>query len=183
MKQNLYVGLVHYPVYNKFKEVVITSITNLDIHDIARSCKTFGVKSFFIINPLETQKKLLERVLKFWKTEIADYYNPDRVNALSIIEYSETIESVIENIKNQEEVHPLIISTTAAKLKNQLSFKKYKKIQEPVLLLFGTGSGLTKDIHKLADFVLEPIGGVGNYNHLSVRSAVAIVLDRLSTEK
>ncbi len=183
MKQNLYVGLVHYPVYNKFKEVVTTSITNLDIHDIARSCKTFGVKSFFIINPLETQKKLLEIVLKFWKTEIADFYNPDRVNALSIIEYSETIESVIEKIKNQEEVHPLIISTTATKLQNQLSFKKYKKIQKPVLLLFGTGNGLTKEIHKLADFVLEPIGGVGNFNHLSVRSAVAIVLDRLSSEK
>ena len=127
MKQNLYVGLVHYPVYNKFQEVVTTSITNLDIHDIARSCKTFGAKKFFIINPLETQKKILERVLKFWKTEIADFYNTDRVQALSIIEYSESIRSVIERVKNQEEVQPLIISTTAAIVKNLLSFKKYRK--------------------------------------------------------
>ncbi|MCK4696288.1 MAG: RNA methyltransferase, partial [Candidatus Cloacimonetes bacterium] len=32
-------------------------------------------------------------------------------------------------------------------------------------------------------YILKPIKGVGNYNHLSVRSAAAIVLDRLTSEK
>ncbi len=34
-----------------------------------------------------------------------------------------------------------------------------------------------------ADFFLEPIKGPSDYNHLSVRSAVAIVLDRLLGER
>jgi hypothetical protein len=33
-----------------------------------------------------------------------------------------------------------------------------------------------------ADYILEPIYGPGEYNHLSVRSAVAIILDRLLGE-
>ncbi|HHE39269.1 MAG TPA: RNA methyltransferase [Candidatus Cloacimonetes bacterium] len=185
MKPDIYLGLVHHPVYNKFRKVVTTSITNLDIHDISRSCLTFGVKSFFIINPIPTQKLMLNRILKFWKSEIANEYNPDRVNALSIINYAESIESSIQQIKKQEEVDPIIITTTAVKQKNHLKFEEYHKlkINKPVLLLFGTGNGLTDQVHNLADYILEPIYGVQNYNHLSVRSAAAIVLDRLYSEK
>ncbi|MCK4312061.1 MAG: RNA methyltransferase [Candidatus Cloacimonetes bacterium] len=182
MKQNLYVGLVHHPVYNKFNEVVTTSITNLDVHDISRSCLTFGVKKFFIINPLETQEIFLKRILKFWKSEIATSYNPDRVIALSLIEYAKDIESVIKKI-NQQEEDCLMITTTATDFKDQLGFEDLSKINKPVLLLFGTGSGLTKEVHELADYILKPIKGIGNYNHLSARSAVAIVLDRLYSEK
>ncbi len=185
MKPNLYLGLVHHPVYNKFREIITTSITNLDIHDISRTCMTFGVQNFFIINPLPTQEQMLSRVLKFWKSKSANKYNPDRVNALSIIKYAESIESSIRKIKKQEEVSPIIITTTAVKQKNQLQFDEYPKLkkEKPVFILFGTGNGLTDKVHDLADYVLEPIYGVKNYNHLSVRSAAAIVLDRLYSEK
>ncbi len=180
--RNIYVGLVHSPVYNKFGDVVTTSITNLDIHDIARSCMTFGIKKFFIINSLETQKKLLERILKFWKSDVASKYNPDRVNALSIIDYAKDIEDAKKKINLQEEDY-LVISTTASTLKSQLSFHDFGKLEKPVFLLFGTGNGLTEKVHQAADYILEPISGIDNYNHLSVRSAVAIVLDRITSEK
>ena len=182
MQQNIYLGLVNHPVYNKFGDVVTTSITNLDIHDIARSCKTFGLKKFFVITPLKTQELLLNRILKFWKSDIAKEYNNDRVQALSLIEYAVDIETVVKQISLQED-DCLVITTTAANLKQQIKFDDLKKLRRPVLLLFGTGNGLTKEIHELADHVLKPIEGKGNYNHLSVRSAVAIVLDRLSSEK
>ncbi len=182
MNSNIYLGLVHHPVYNKFGDVVTTSITNLDVHDIARSCKTFGVKKFFIITPLETQEILLNRILKFWKSDIALEYNNDRVQALSLIEYAVDIQTAQKQISLQED-DCLVVSTTAARLKQQISINDLKKSSSPVLLLFGTGNGLTKEIHEQADHVLEPIEGEGNYNHLSVRSAVAIVLDRLSSEK
>jgi hypothetical protein len=180
--KNIYVGLVHHPVYNKFGEVVTTSITNLDIHDIARSCRTFGVKKFFIITPLESQKKLLERVLKFWNSEIAIKYNPDRVDALSIVECAQNLTDAKKKINTQEE-RCLLISTTAANLNNQLTFEDFGDLENSVFLLFGTGNGLTKEIHNSADYVLKPIDGASEYNHLSVRSAVAIVLDRISSEK
>ena len=170
MKNNLYVGLVHYPVHNKFGEVVTTSITNLDIHDISRSCVTFGVKKFFIINPLESQRQMYERITNFWKTEIAQRYNPDRVNALSVIDYAFDIESVQQKINSQEE-GCLTITTTAMKLEHQ--------IVESDL----TGFNVFCAMPELADYVLAPIKGKGNYNHLSVRSAVAIYLDRLTSDK
>ena len=46
-------------------------------------------------------------------------------------------------------------------------------------MLFGTGWGLEKSILTEADYVLDPIEGVGEYNHLPVRAAIAIILDRL----
>ena len=182
MRHNLYVGLVHHPVYNKFGEVVTTSITNLDIHDISRSCLTFGVKKFFIINPLDTQKQLFERILKFWQSKIANHFNPDRVNALSIIDYAYDLESAIKQINSQEEDYA-VVTTTATELDGQLKMKNFGKLDKPIFLLFGTGNGLTNEIHEQADHVLEPIKGVGNYNHLSVRSAVAIILHRLTSVK
>ena len=50
---------------------------------------------------------------------------------------------------------------------------------EPICLLFGTGYGLVDEIMAEADYTLEPIVGPTDYNHLSVRSAASIILDRL----
>ncbi len=187
MKNNIYLGLVHYPVLNKTNEVVNTSITNLDIHDISRSCHTFGIKNFFIIQPIMSQHELFSKVLNFWNTDIALSYNPDRVEALSVIKFSRTIDETIKIINNQELTNPLVITTTAAKSERQITIPDLIKIKrdsgKPILLLFGTGNGLTAEIHAQADHVLQSIIGVSNYNHLSVRSAVAIVLDRLISEE
>ncbi len=43
----------------------------------------------------------------------------------------------------------------------------------------GTGWGLSDEIFAASGMTLEPIKGCGDYNHLSVRSATAIMLDRL----
>lgn len=48
-----------------------------------------------------------------------------------------------------------------------------------ILILFGTGWGLAREILERADLILSPVLGKGNYNHLSVRSAAAIIVDRL----
>lgn len=180
---NIYLGLVHYPVYNKFKDKVTTSITNLDIHDIARSCKTFGIKNYFIINPLETQKKMLQRVAEFWQSTIAKKYNEDRVNALELVRYAESITAAVTFVKNQENVDPIVVTTTALTMENQVNLSDIRDQSQPVLLLFGTGNGLTEEVHGEADYILKPISGSNQYNHLSVRSAVAIILDRLFSEK
>jgi hypothetical protein len=56
---------------------------------------------------------------------------------------------------------------------------RFEAGEDDYLLLFGTGWGMTEEIFAVADLVLEPIRGCGDYNHLSVRSAVSIYLDRL----
>ncbi|MBW2332764.1 MAG: RNA methyltransferase, partial [Deltaproteobacteria bacterium] len=49
---SLYIGLLHYPVYNRRGEIIVSAITSLDLHDLARLAKTYGVKKFYVINPL-----------------------------------------------------------------------------------------------------------------------------------
>ena len=39
--------------------------------------------------------------------------------------------------------------------------------------------GLAPEVTERADIQLEPVRGPSNYNHLSVRSAAAVILDRL----
>merc|ERR1711879_870949 len=110
----------------------------------------------------------------------------DRVDALTILEHSYSIEDAIKAIVNQEQVAPIVITTTAKRLDESISFAKISSTipaDRPVLLLFGTGNGLHEGVIKSSDYVLEPISGPTDYNHLSVRSAVAIILDRLASEE
>ncbi|MFA7056000.1 MAG: RNA methyltransferase [Candidatus Cloacimonadales bacterium] len=186
MKNNLYLGLVHYPVYNKFGEAVQTSITNLDLHDIARSCLTFGIKKYYVIHPLDSMKEIVTRIMGFWESDIAKIYNKDRVEALNILEHSYSIDETIKSIVNQEQVAPIVITTTAKRFEESLAFSELSSTipaDRPILLLFGTGNGLHEGVIKASDYVLEPILGSYKYNHLSVRSAVAIILDRLNSEE
>ena len=65
MRDNIYVGLVHYPVYNRNSDVVATSITNFDIHDISRTCRTYDIKKYFIITPVDAQQELTNRIINY----------------------------------------------------------------------------------------------------------------------
>lgn len=181
---SLYLGLVHYPVLNKHNETVLTSVTNLDIHDIARSASTYIASKYFIITPDKSQEEYVLKIINFWQSKKGLSYNPDRSMALSKITITDSVEKSIKLITMQEGMQPIVITTTARKMDNQITFDKIRYLfseNQPLLLLFGTGHGLTDTIHSTADYVLQPIDGVGAYNHLSVRSAVAIILDRMTS--
>ncbi len=183
--KKLYVALVHSPIKNKAGELVTTSVTNLDIHDISRSCKTFGVSRYFIVTPIEKQKSLVDKILGHWDTERASDYNPDRSEALYDTLTVESVERAISEITGVEGEKPIVVGT-GANYKDYLGgIKELKdKIDSldnpPCLLLFGTGWGLHSNLDRLIDHKIEPIFGSNtDYNHLSVRSAVAIYLDRI----
>jgi len=181
----LYLGLVHHPIKNKLGEMVTTSVTNLDIHDIARSCRTFGVKKYFLVTPFAAQRELVDSILGHWEGDVANAYNPDRQDALSIARAVDSIETAIAQITEIEGQAPMIAVTGA----NFDSFdgdasqltKKLELGNMPCFLLFGTGWGLHPIALEKADFKLSPIVSKNSdgYNHLSVRSAVAIYLDRM----
>lgn len=183
----VYLGLVHHPINNKRGEVVTTSVTNLDIHDISRSCRTFGVKSYFIVTPLKAQQSLLERILGHWNEDKSSVYNPDRSDALSVACGVSSIEEAKQSILEKETgAEDVMVVVTGANFKSYDGLthdlkEKMKIDKRPILLLFGTGWGLTAPVVEGADFRLEPLfgGSPDGYNHLSVRSAVAIYLDRL----
>lgn len=182
---DMYIGLVHHPIIDKRGTTVTTSVTNLDIHDIARSARTFGFDGYFIITPIKKQHDLVNNILDHWNTDHGNTYNPDRKDALSFIRLAESIETAVNSIKEKHGVEPQIVVTAAAfedyhgdtdKLAQHLNIDK-----RPMLLLFGTGWGLHASVTDKADFRLEPLFGAAKdgYNHLSVRSAVAIYCDRL----
>ena len=85
-------------------------------------------------------------------------------------------------IKNLSGTSPLLVSTTAKKRDKSVSYSFVQDLMQgdrPLLIAFGTGFGLAEEFLDRSDHVLDPIDGVGDYNHLPVRSAVAIILDRL----
>jgi hypothetical protein len=181
---NFYLGLVHYPIKNKLGDLVTTSVTNLDIHDISRSCRTFGVKKYFLITPLNIQRELVNSILGHWEQDNANAYNPDRQDALSIAMAVESFEDALNEIEKIEGRRPYVVAT-GANFENsdgdvsQLT-KKAELGNMPCFLLFGTGWGLHPELVRKVDFKLAPIcaNTTDGYNHLSVRSAVAIYLDR-----
>jgi len=182
MASNLYIGLVHHPIYDSRREVVATAVTNFDIHDIARCAKTFGIGGFFVITPLESQIQLVERILSHWREGAGSVYNPTRKESLSLVRVARTIDEADRAISDLWQKKAKKVATGASPHPENIGFEFFRKLLEdrntPYFILFGTGWGLTKEVKDDSDYVLAPIEGKG-YNHLSVRSAVAIILDRL----
>ena len=186
LASNLYIGLVHHPIYDKRREVVATAVTNFDIHDIARCARTFGLGGFFVITPLESQIQLVERILRHWVEGTGSVYNPTRKDSLSLVRVSRTIDEADREISDLCGKKVKRVATGAAPYPDSIDFGFLRKLLEdrntPVFILFGTGWGLTQEVKERAEHVLSPIEGRG-YNHLSVRSAVSIILDRLLGER
>jgi hypothetical protein len=176
------VGLVHYPVYNKAGDVVATNVTNLDIHDIARACRTYGIDRYYIITPAEEQLAFVGRVLGHWQEGRGVQYNPTRKDSLVNVKVARSFEEALVDWGKKD---ALKICTSARKITGPkgASFKQVREIaiKKPVFLLFGTGWGLENTFVRQMDYLIDPIYGRSpeGFRHLSVRSAVSIALDRL----
>ncbi len=174
--------LVHYPVINKVGETIGSAVTNLDLHDIARAAKTFGVDNYYIVTPYKDQQALVDEILEHWKNGHGAKYNPARKEALELIQVADSLESVVTSITDIRGNRPLLLTTSAQQQEKSLNYEKVRskiKDGEAILLLFGTAHGLAPEVMEKADYTLPPVGANTGYNHLSVRSAVSIILDRL----
>jgi tRNA (guanine37-N1)-methyltransferase len=180
-----YTALLHGDMRLKEGRIGTTSVTTIDIHDIARSSTTYGIKNFFIVTPLLDQQNLVNTVLGFWhETTKGVQYNKQRHLALKQVQVKSNLDQVIEKIKEIEGVEPLIIGTSAREadmLVPLITYFDQEKVWaqgRPVLFIFGTGYGISDTILKKCDFMLPPLQGFSDFNHLSVRSAVGIILDK-----
>lgn len=181
----LYLALIHSPVYNSHQEIVSTSITPFDLHDIARTSKTFGITKYFVVCPVESQRRLAQRIMDHWLTGVGAELNWTRKEAFELVHLTPTLEDACLTIQNDLGKPPRLVGTSAKRSGERLSFNDFRnqlqERDEPHLLLFGTGWGMTEELLAGTEAVLEPIAGYegGSYNHLPVRAAVAIILDRL----
>lgn len=184
LAERLSIALIHYPVLDKNKDLVATAVTNLDIHDIARSGRTFGIARYYIVTPVQEQRNLVDKIRTHWLEGWGSTYNPKRKMALELIQSENSLADALADIEKHTGRKAKVVVTGAAGRPNSVSFEKMKEIlasdpEQHYLLLLGTGWGLTEEVFNKGDYVLEPISGGGDYNHLSVRSAAAIMLDRL----
>jgi hypothetical protein len=154
----LFVALIHHPVLDRNSRVVTSAITSLDLHDIARASHTYGVQTFFVVHPVAEQRDFAGRVLDHWRLGYGREYDSRRREALLVY--------------------------TSARASGGTSYESLRARIEgdestAFLLMFGTGFGLAPALLERADLRLAPIQGPGKYNHLSVRAAAGIILDRL----
>lgn len=181
------IALLHYPVYDRNCRVVASAVTNLDLHDIARSARTFGLFRYYVVTPVAEQRILAERIRGHWQDGCGASYNPKRREALELLRVVPELDAALSDIEENWQRPAKIVVTGAQDRPGSISCTGLRQLFEdtgqPYLLLFGTGWGLTEELFARADFVLEPIKGAGEYNHLSVRSAAAIILDRLLGER
>ena len=184
---NLGLVLLHYPVYNKHRELVTTAVTNLDIHDIARAARTYGLSRYYLVTPSTGQQEMISRIVGHWKHGWGAEYNPDRGEALEIIRIESTLNDAFNDFQTGFSSPVIKVATGARPRKGDTSFEKLKnslqKPENPHLIIMGTGWGLADEVFEQAELTLEPIRAAGDYNHLSVRSATAIILDRLLGER
>jgi hypothetical protein len=178
----VYIALVHHPVMNRRGEVIAAAVTNLDLHDMARAACTFGARGFFVITPLEDQKGIAQRIVDHWTTGPGADHIPDRQLAMQLIRVTGSLEEAIAAVIAAEGRPPKVVATGAREHPRAIDYPTLRGMLDdncPYVLLFGTAWGLAPEVLSAADYVLAPVTGAAGYNHLSVRSAAAIILDRL----
>jgi hypothetical protein len=183
-------ALIHYPVRDRAGGVVTTAVTNLDVHDIARSARTYGLGRYYVVTPIEAQHQLVKRVTEHWTHGAGRRRMPERHEALELCHPVASLEQAVADAELRHGRRPQLIATAARSgPRARLSFDAARALfaaaraqpaeSSPLLILFGTGHGLADIVLESADHVLAPIPGLDGYNHLSVRAAAAIIFDRL----
>jgi len=179
---NIYVVLIHFPVKNKKGLTIGSALTTIDLHDIARACMTFGLKGFYVVSPYEDQIILAKQVIDHWCKGVGSKLNPHRKKALELIRVTHTFEEALKGMKEERKEQVVTVGTSAKSHSTSIKTKNLRqKLNNPgsYALIFGTAWGLADELLDKCDYILEPIKGNTDYNHLSVRSAVSIYLDRI----
>jgi hypothetical protein len=183
MTRRLAIALVHYPVLDAKRAIVTTAITNLDVHDLARSARTYGVSDYFIVHPITAQRELLARICEHWRDGAGGKRIPDRKLALELVRPVTTLAEACDALGGRSEIEVWVTAarSVGAPVTLKAARSRLETEGKPVLLVFGTGWGLADDVILGADALLEPVraSAATGYNHLSVRAACAIILDRL----
>jgi tRNA (guanine37-N1)-methyltransferase len=171
----LYVALVHWPCMDKNGEEIATAITNLDLHDLARVCLTYGINTLYIVHPNDAQLEFAKKIMDHWLQGYGSTYNPMRKRAFEVIKLVKDIEDV------KQQTGARMVGTSARKTDGCISWSDAKELSSAsdVCLVFGTGWGLAPGLLQSLDAAVEPIEAGTGFNHLSVRSAVSIALDRI----
>jgi hypothetical protein len=182
-KYSVNVALLHDGMVDKTGKTVTTSVTLIDVHDISRSCRTYDVDSFFVVHSSQTMRALVRTVKSHWDGDFGSRYNPNRQDALGVLSIAADLDEALLQVERHTGKLPKIIATSARDGADRIGYAEMRNViessEDSYLVTFGTGWGMGPELMSRADYVLKPIYGPTPYNHLSVRAACAIILDRL----
>lgn len=191
------IALVHYPTVDKTGLVTATSTTNFDIHDLARMARTYGLERYYVVTPVPAMIDFTRRVIDHWDEGWGGEYNPTRRAAMQLVVLAHDLAEVAADIEQARRRSPRFVMTTARRMPHRVTFAQLGELiagtmragvsadgpSEEYCIVFGTGWGLHPSLAEDMEYVLEPISGLADdYNHLSVRAASAIIIDRLVRE-
>ena len=192
LAQRTHLALVHHPVTDRTGALVTTSLTNFDIHDLARSTMTYGLAAYHIVTPITSQREKAEHIAHLWLEDQGSLKRRppptgSREGAMALIRTADAVDTVIAELAAAYGTAPLVVATsaradsfpTAERRTPEQLLAEASLRADPLLLLLGTGWGLADHLIPSVSRLLAPIEGASDWNHLSVRSAGAILLDRL----
>ena len=176
------IALVHYPVLDRRGDVVTSAVTNLDIHDLARLATTYNLSRYYLVTPAVEQQTLASRIIEHWQKGAGATYNPDRCQALDCLQVVNSFDEALADWRALAGPESLAV-LTGARHEDGIDYPEASTLagEKPIMLVFGTGHGLAPEIYASDRPCLNPVRA-GQYNHLSVRTAAAIVIDRLIGE-
>ncbi|MHC1752811.1 tRNA (guanosine(37)-N1)-methyltransferase TrmD [Humidesulfovibrio sp.] len=190
--RSLFLCLLHHPVLDKAGKTSTVSLTNLDIHDMCRVSRTYELGGVLLATPLDDQRELGQRLLDHWTEGAGGRANPDRAQALRLGRMVTGLDEAVSWLTGETGLAPKIVATCARTGYRPARGRKERMIaftppavvrgwleESPVLLVLGTSHGLAPEILERADAIVTPVRGFSAYNHLPVRSAAAILVDRL----
>ncbi|HET9993581.1 MAG TPA: tRNA (guanosine(37)-N1)-methyltransferase TrmD [Kofleriaceae bacterium] len=179
-----HLALVHHPVVDRAGTVITTALTNFDIHDLARSTMTYGLAALHLITPVTSQRDKAEHIARLW---MGDDQGEHRARALELVRTADAIETVIATLAAESGHAPTVVATSAKASSFAAAPRRtpaelvaeHALDPAPLLILLGSGWGLAEALIPSVSRILTPIEGASEWNHLSVRSAGAVLLDRL----
>jgi hypothetical protein len=174
----LSIALLHHPVLNRLGEEITSTVDHFDVMDGSRLALTFGVQRFYVVNHVPAQQALVERLIRHGTAGDGREARGEFERTL----WAPDLAAVVDRETRELDRRPSVVATTAAHSPVAVGFAALRErlhAGEPMLVLFGKAWGLSPSALASADVRLAPIEGGTGFNHLSVRSAMAIVVDRL----
>lgn len=180
----LTVVLLHHPVLNRLGESISSTVDHFDVMDASRLALTYDIWRLYVVTPVPAQRALVERLILHGNKQAER--EPDR-GTFAKTHWAPDLQTVLDEHEDERGTLPVTVATSArapdpANAERTIDFGALRaKLGqgEPVALIIGKAWGLAPSVLDRADLRLVPIDTGTGYNHLSVRSATAILVDRL----
>ncbi len=172
----LRIALVHHPVLNKHGEEIASVVDEFDVFDGGRLALTYGVPALYVVNPVPAQRDKMMRIIAHARSDARD----EARGRMDALQWCDSLEDAIADASDPET--PWVVATSAVRREPSVTFEAVRSSiagGRDVLLVIGKAWGLAPSVFERCDAQLQPIDAGTGFNHLSVRSAMAILLDRL----